>query len=85
LYSQQWQHLNFSHKITTFKLDDLSKLQTKSCSVHDYQNNGTVRTVNFVTLKKLNAPNKNINVTFQEINGTKPKMIVSLCLKTLSF
>ena len=31
----------------------------------------TVRTVNFVT--------------FQKINGTKPKMIIPLCLEILSF
>jgi hypothetical protein len=39
-------------------------------------NTGTVRTVNFVTLRKLNV---------QKINGTKPKTIDPLCLKTLSF
>ncbi|KAI8081246.1 hypothetical protein BDF21DRAFT_452096 [Thamnidium elegans] len=44
----------------------------------------TVRTVNFVTLRKLNVRNQKINVAFQKINGTKPKMIVTIILLLLS-
>jgi hypothetical protein len=44
-----------------------------------------VRTVNFVTLRKLDVRNQKINVTFQKINGISSKMNLPVCPEILSW